>query len=729
MKKGFLLTAFFFIASLQADPLNVDLPEIWDTNCSAPCTPVTPCPLPVGTERIEAHFLNPHYCDGVLTTDQGGVLTGKELHIQARKFVYTRKMDATPPLCSVYCEGDLFIDFKGWVLTADAIFYDFISETGYLLNGKTASPPWFVGGKEMQIGPGGKLRVLDGYITTSEGKDQRDLLILTRDLVLNQNQIASAKGVHFKLFDNTLFWLPYMKLNLNKRLNRSPFAIKFGWGRYLDSHVSLLYNFLNYNDLKGTARLDGFFKHGLGAGIDTFYNPKWRYTEFYTRNYWAHDLAIDDPQTRDRYRFAGTFFDRYFYDTLSVKALYDFVSDGQMAYDFRTRDYDLKTAGDTCLNIRHENPKWIANLFSRVQVNSFQSVNQELPSFYLHLHPYEIPSTGVVVESDLSAAYLDYVFSDDVSPRRNFHGGRIATTPNIYRPFAVGPVTATPLAGLIGIYYTNSPGRGDVGQLLGKFGCSLETEASRTFGCVRHIMEPYVHYTYLTKPRVSLPDHYIFSIADGWNQLNQIRFGWKNSFFLKSKRGIHRFFWYDIWANAFLGASTLPNAIPTGFFDCEIRPIRPLSFNLVSGYSFAFHNPYYLNAHLDWTFSEHFAVGFGYHGRSRYYIRKADFYNFILDVTRSPASILASPLSDRRQTFLFRTFVRPTPDLTAEFDLRRGWDRPNQPTYLEYMLNLGTVLFQHWRFNFIIEHREADMRYSLSLKLDPGAPSKGKFCR
>lgn len=721
-----LVFGFLISAALFADELDVDLPDLWYEECET-CVPKPPCPC---FDQVEARLRFPEYKEGVLTTEEGGVLTGKNIRIQARRIVYTKQERHDPPLCNVYCEGDLLIDFKGWTLSADAIFYDFMTDTGYLLNGRTASPPWFVGGREMCIDSNGELIVIDGYITTSEGKDQRDVQVLAKKLILTRNRIASVNNAQVRILNTPVMWLPKLKLNL-KKLGRSPFGVRFGWGRFMDPYLSVIYNFLDWNDLKAMARIDGFFRHGVGAGIDTQFDPAWSDAAFYTRNYWVHDLAIDDPSTRNRWRYQGTYANRHWDDSLTIKAQYDFVSDGQMAYTYRTKDFDLKTAGSTQFEIRKKEPEYIANLFSVIQVNRFQSVNQQLPSFLFNLHPVEIPKTGIIVDGDFTASYMNYVFSTDVTPRSNFNAGRVSACPTLSRPFQTNSSSITPFVGLIAIYYSDSPASNQVGQAVGKFGVNAETSLYNTYGCVKHVMEPYVHYTYLSEPASNLPNHYIFSIDDGLNRLNQLKFGLEHSFFTK-KGCLDRKLWFDVWANAFFNQTALPVSIPTGFFDLEYKPIPAIAFAVRSGYSFAYHNPYYLNSSFDWTFNENFAIGLAYRGRSRYYIRKEDFNNFILDVTRTADELLATPLSDKRQTFLFRTFIRPIPEVSAKFDLRYGWDRvvgsatgpQKQDNYWEYRLDLATILFQHWIFNFVIEHNESAMRYSCSLKLPPPPPTK-----
>ncbi len=700
------------------------LPELWYEECD-PCVEKV-CPLdlpcPENFGHVEANLIDPVFRDGMLTTNQGGVLKAPKIRIQAKNISYITQPRRDPPLCNVSCEGDLLIEYGCWVITADAIFYDFLSETGYILNGNTASLPWFIGGREMTIDSGGELIVHDGFITTSEGKGQKDPCVCAKRLTLTKNRVVAASSVHFKVMKASWLYLPKVKMNL-KKLSRSPLSVKFGWGRFMDPYLSLVYNFMDWNDFKAMARLDGFFRHGVGVGIDTLFDPEWSDAALYTRNYWVHDLAIDDPTTRNRWRYQGTYANRHWEEALTIKAQYDFVSDGQMAYTYRTKDFDLKTAGATKILVRNQEDDFIANLQAVIQVNRFQSVNQQLPSYTLNVKPKEMGSTGIIYSGEATAAYLNYVFSNQVTPRTNFNGGRFSACPNFARPFKSRFGTATPSAGVIAIYYLGSPGANQVGQAVGKFGLDLDSSLHKNFGFLKHVAEPYMHYSYYTNPASNLDEHFIFSIDDGLTRLNQLRFGFANSFYLK-KYCPQTWLWFDVWANAFFNQSALPVAIPTGFFDMDFRPIPWMTFSVRSGYSFAYHNPYYLSSYLDWTLNENFAVGFGYRARSRYYIRKEDFNNFMIDVTRTAEEILATPLSDRRQIFLFRTFIRPLPGITAKFDMRNGWNRVNQGPFAEYKLDLGTVLFQHWAFNFVIEHNEADMRYSCSLQLPPPPPTR-----
>lgn len=707
--KFFLI--LLFLVPLYADDLTLDPPQIQGFSYQA--APPPPCPPEM---QVIVDLVDPVYTNGVLTTESGGVLLGPDLRIQAQQITYTRQLEGDCPVFNVTCSGNLLIDYKEWVLCGDTLYYDFITKRGVLTNGRTASPPWYVIGREFLLEEEGDLIILDGVITTSEGEVE-DLSITAARIALSPGGVISAKHINARINEIPVFWLPFIKLDVNN-IGRSPFAVQFGWQGFLGSYLSVLYRFLSWGDFEATARIDGFLGRGVGFGIETAFAPEESAARWFSRNYYAHDIPLDDPGRHDRYRFQGTYFNQI--GGWTFDGLYDFVSDAEMAADYTTQDFALTTAGETRLAIRRKTNAWLASLFTRVRVNDFQSINQELPSFQLQLHPFEIPRTGILFEHTFQASYLDYVFSEDVRHGKNFSSGRVATHPFFYRPTFFGPLTVTPEAGFMGIAYSQSPLGKSRGQALGEFGVKLETVLTKCSVDWKHVVEPYLHYTYLTKPAVSPHDHYIFSIQDGWDRLNQLRFGVKNSFFLKTPGCLVRPLWVELWANAFFDTPTIPVVIPRGYLNLEWLPFDRLALGMEGGWNFRDKQLDYTNARIDYTLNENVAFGIEYRHRSRYDWRKADFYNFILESFHSQSELLHSPLSDRRDTLLFRIFTRPTPDWIATFDFRHGWNREHQRSYFEYHIECGRILFQHWRCTLSYEKLEADDRFRVSLLMLPG---------
>ncbi len=703
-RKFFLLACYFlFTSCFSAEPESAPFPS---------------------ADAVVVDLIDPIYSNGILTTEQGGVLLADGLRIQAEKITYIKQLDAEVPVFTVKCEGNLLIDYHTWVLTGDTFFYDFFKQEGVVQNGRTAVLPWFMGGEEIQLQPNGNLIVINGFLTTSEG-DVADLVLCSPYICLSSDQVITAKHIHVKVNQIPIFWFPFLSLDINA-LNNCPFSVKFGWQGFMGSYVSFLYKFISWRDLRATARFDAFFGKGVGFGIETAYTPKYRPLKLCTRNYYAHDIALDDPKRHDRYRFQGTYLDCFWGTT--AEGTYDVVSDAEMAADYTNLDFNLPTAGRTQLLLRTKQRDWIASLFTRVRVNTFQSINQELPSFQLNLRPWLIPYTGMIFQNTVRASYLSYVFSEAVVHAHDFASGRFSIHPFVYRPFIFPTCTLTPEAGLTGIGYTNSRLGKAAGQMFGILGARLD---STLYSCNlkwKHAIEPYLHYTYITHPSAGPDDHYIFTIDDGWNRLNQLRFGVRNSWFTKVPYGVARPFWVDLWANAFFATKTIPEVVPKAYLNAEWLPSEYIFVAMNTGWNFQHRQLDFLNIRVDWTLNENLAFGLEYRHRSRYDWRKADFYNFILESTRSQAELLDSPLKDRNDMLLFRIFTRLSPDWTAKFQMRHGWHREFQSPFFEYKIDLSRLFFQHWRLTGSYEHREADDRVTFTFLLDPVPPPCNKAC-
>lgn len=717
------------MGALMADELTIDPPEILDSPC-APCLPPRCCGAPLialpqasVSEDVVIDLCNPIYSDGVLSTEEGGTLIAEGIRIQAQKIVYTRKMDSTPPIFSVCCEGDLLVDYGQRTLVGESLSFDFLTNSGILVGGRTALPPWYIGGDVVELCENGDILVHAGYITTSEGGEE-SVALRTPFLVITQDRVLTARNITFEVNHVPIFWFPKISLDLNQRFE-SPFMVTFGWGGYPGTHIGIRYQFLNWHDLNAYARLDAFLGQGIGGGIETEYCPADSPVEWYSRNYYANDLAIFDPKRKDRYRFQGTYFNRL-WERTTVNAAYDFVSDGEMAIEYNTDDFEINTAGRTEVELRTQDDFWIARLFADIRVNSFQSINQQLPQAIWTWHPFELGESGIIAENLVKMGYLSYAAADQIPDGPNFRSGRFELRPYLYRPFFLGPLTATPEAGFIGIAYSNGPNGEAVGQALGDLGLRFETALTNYYGCLKHTSEPYAHYHVLTTPRSSIDHHYIFTLEDSYTTLQLLRFGFRQSFFYKTNCAISRPLWIDLWANAFFDVHTIPQAIPKGYADLEWQPFETLLVGVDSCWNFEEKQLDFCNLRTDWTLSQDIAFGVEYRHRGRFAWRKADFYNFVLEAARNQDELLTTAISDRRSTFLARIVYRLNPDWTLKFVYRHGWNRliaeQTQPSYTEYDIEATTIVFEHWRLGFSYEAREADNRFAFTLKLAPSPP-------
>src|SRR6185503_19480339 len=333
--------------------------------------------------------------------------------------------------------------------------------------------PWQIGARTIRLLEDGSLDFEEGFITTSEGCNH-DLSINAAHINITCQKRLVTSPLHLKLYNTTIALLPSFTLDLTE-LQRPALAVKFGWGGYLGPHVSLRYHAFSYRDFKAWLRVDGFLDHGAGFGIESALDPQCSPLAFYTRNYWAHDLAIDDPTKRDRYRFQGSYYNRFLDNKTIVQARYDYVSDAQMAADYNHESFNLNPAQETKLQIHHRENSFLATLIIEARVNSFQTVNQQLPTLECNLHPVRLPFTNCVFENYMKVSNINFVTSHDLINKTTEHAARLEVRPLLYCPLYLGAITLTPLAGLIGIGYSNSPEHHAQHQILAHLGAEATT--------------------------------------------------------------------------------------------------------------------------------------------------------------------------------------------------------------------------------------------------------------
>lgn len=173
MRFTLLILIGFFSIPLWGDELTVDPPQVWP----ADCIPCGRCAFPEDwcdswDPNLCIDLRNPIYDKGVLSTFEGGVLWGSNIRIQAQKIEYIRKLEDPLPQHSVYCEGNILVDYKGHTLVGNSFFFDFCTQTGFLLCGKTSAPPWYVEGEKICLTADGTLIIENGSITTSEAGER-----------------------------------------------------------------------------------------------------------------------------------------------------------------------------------------------------------------------------------------------------------------------------------------------------------------------------------------------------------------------------------------------------------------------------------------------------------------------------------------------------------------------------------------------------------------------------
>lgn len=681
------LTSLFLFSALAADE------EI----------PPAPAQAP-----LSIHLKDPLFKEGVLTTDQGGVVSAQGLRIQAKKIVYTDRIENGIAVKKIVAKGDLLMEFGGKAFTGKELEFDLISKSGALTHGKTYIDVWFIGGEKIELKSDGTYQIHNAYITTSESQDTT-WDIHAAAVRITKEHLLAANNIRFRFLKIPIMWFPSFKANLDL-FKDPPVRYKIIWDKWLGPRITMRYRLYSWEDFNLFFRLDYRIKRGPGSAIETEYYSKDQRTVFVTKSYAAYDQCVPDEHGRKRYRFQGLWDHASLDDQTHVHMTYDKLHDHKMPGDFKSEEFEINTQKETIFTLHHQEDKSFALFKFRPRINSFQSLNQEIPLLHLGIKPFPLANTGIISQNNSKAAFLDYVYDKNLANElHSRHAVRLETKNQLYRPFYMGPLTWTPNAGIIAIFYNNNPQHRSIGQAVATYGFDLNTRLSRAFGQQQHHLEPYFRYEGLSTPLANPHQVIIFNIQDGYTQFNALRMGVRN-YFYTATTSCEPSFSADFFTYAFFHNKRIPQTFPKAYTSLAYH--RP-SFALYStlGWNFQQNLLDYFTIRPEWTVNQNVAFAVEYRHRSRFDWRKSNHENFIVDSYRSIDQMLHSPMSDRRDTLLSRVYLQISPRWGCKFESHCGWGRKHEPSYQAERLEFSTNLTTAWRLRFGIENTPNDFRF------------------
>ena len=661
---------------------------------------------------LEVNLKDPTFTDGVLTTDKGGVVTAEGLRIQAQKIIFINRIENGLPVKKIIAEDNLLLEFSSKAFVGDKLEFDFLTNTGTLCNGKTYFDVWFIGGEKIELRADGSYHIDSAFITTSANNEAL-WDIRAGNVCVTQKDFLSASNIRFRITNIPIMWLPSFKANL-RLFKDPPVRYKIIWDKGLGPRATMRYRIYSWRDFNLYFRLDYRLKRGFGGAIETDYRTPDLRTVFVTKSYVAHDKTVPDETGQKRYRFQGLWDTCTQNGKTKVHMSYDKLHDPQMPGDFKSEEFEINTQKQTIFWLHHQEKHAFATLRFQPRINNFQSLNQELPTLLLGIKPFSIGNTGIISQNIAKAAFLDYVFADNLSPLLpSRHAMRIETKNQLYRPFKLGPVSITPNAGIVAIFYNNNPNNRSAGQGAVTYGGNINTHLYRGYGSTMHQVTPYLRYEGISEPLSNSDDVIIFDIDDGYHKLNLLRFGFRNSFYTV---GFEPCLALDFFAYTFFDGKSIHERIPKGYASMSWKKN---TYAIYSGAAWNFQENLldYFNIRTLWTLSEDFAFGLEFRHRSKYDWRKANHHNFIVDATRSLSELLNSPLSDGRNTFLTHFYANLSPRWACHFQSHHGWGRKKNQSYNAAKIELFTLLTTSWQLRVSFEHTPNNNRFGAGVAL------------
>ena len=620
--------------------------------------------------EFQVNLKDPVFTSGVLRTDQGGIITAPGLRIQAQSVEYTNKIENGHVVQKVVAQGDLMMEYQGRAFVGDKLEFNLVSRTGYLTNGKTFVDAWFLGGDKIELKEDGSYIIYGGYITTCESQDNTWEIRVDR-LKITPGNMLSAKDIRFRLINIPIFWLPKLTSNL-KFLKDPPIRYKITWDKSLGPRFSMRYRIYSWEEWNVFLRFDlrtkiaRHTKFGPGGALETDYHSKDERTVFLTKTYGAYDKIFPNERGNKRYRLQGLLTTTSQDQKTHFHLQWDKLSDHRMVSDFKSEDFEINTEKMTFLTLTHWEDRTFARLIFHPRVNRFDTLKQQLPTTCFGIRPFNLWNTGIILENHVNLANLDYTYATALDQKRlrTRRSGRFEGYHEAYRPIKAGPVNIIPRIGLHEIFYTNSPDRHQIGQLVFQYGGEINSRLYRNYEHFQHLIQPYARYFGLSRPQAALYQHFIFDINDGYQRLDQLRVGMQHVFYSFKKPAFLPFLEMDLYTYAFMGAHSFHKTVPKLYIDSSIH-VSHYTFNTHLCWNFDHQVLDYSNFQLLWTLSEDAALGCEFRHRSRYVWRKADHENYVVDFARSLHDLLESPMSDKRNTLLTKVFLRFSQDGTC----------------------------------------------------------------
>jgi len=716
-----LLISLFFPTSLFLQEPNAKLDDCsgWQETVALPPPPKV---KPELTESdVAVDLLNPHYQNGILFTDQGGIIRSKNLRIQAKSIQYIRRVENGKQVHRIEAEGNLMLQYHGRVYVGSELEYDFISKSGWIYDAKTFSSLWYVGGDKIQLNPDGSYKTENAFLTTCENTDSSWDLHAGRINVM-KNDLLEAKKMRLRFFKIPFLWLPSFKINL-KKFKEPIFRYTVNWDKG-GPRASVRYQLYSWRDWAFYGRLDYRLSTGFGGAFETEYFPPHKHIAFVTRSYLGTDKLENALDKQYRYRLEGALHATSKSEKTHTTLMWDKYSDVRMPQDFKQDDFEVNPAKRTVLFVHHQEDRAITALKVRPRVNTFESIKQDLPTLYLSARPDMLGRSKIMYSLWAKASYLDFIYSDQlVDSLPSLCSSRLEIRPLFYRPFHFGPLNITPHIGVEAISYgaSRSGHAKNLAALI--YGGSVTANASKDFENIRHVVQPYLNYQGLGHPTVAPDDHYIFSIQDGFHQINKMQIGIRNLLFSKDRCIPDPRFTADLYANAFFLDKKFPQMIPKVYLLLGWNAPF-VEFSIDNAWNFWHQVLDFSNTRLRLTVNENAAFTFDIRYRSRYDWRKSDHENFILDVTRFEDELLDSPLSDQRLTLLTHAFFRLTPFWECHLQSHHGFLRetqdnnpPRKHLYNEFKIDLYTWLSMNWKLRITYSHTISDDRVTAGISL------------
>lgn len=394
-----------------------------------------------------------------------------------------------------------------------------------------------------------------------------------------------------KVYGIPLLWLPifWKPKDENLGLLNITWGSDSDWGYYLQLAKRFVFN--DYPEFKIKLMTDLYEKRGVGYGGSGKIATEESATEFFayalrdrdryeTDDYDKYRIRV--PKNRYNFRLSNI---THITPRLDFRGVFEYSSDPYFRRDFFKSRYENDPQPATYWSLEQQFDRFSAAVYMRFQVNDFYSTVEKFPEVRIDLPRQEIFNTGLYYQGEAVSTYFRMRWTEfdyelyGYSPLKDYDTYRFDTTHFLYYPLSNRYFSFVPRAGVRFTAYSKTSERSvkedDLASMIaaakpqssGKYfftgyddkgdsdvrfaaelGFELSTKIHNTWQHVRspffeidglrHIMQPYINYTFISNPTLSRDHIYFFDESDRLDEENFFRFGLVNRLQTRSGSGI-----------------------------------------------------------------------------------------------------------------------------------------------------------------------------------------------
>ena len=643
---------------------------------------------------LDISLKNPVYKGGLITTDEGGIIQGKNLFIQALHIAYSKK-DGQEQLKAW---GELLIEIQGRTYRADEVTIDFTKRVIEASNGVTKDGDWYVSGEKIVCTFEGDGTFHNVVMSTSEN-EQDDWSFWSKETTLYSSDKVVAKPVVFYFEKLPLFYLPSLSKSLkdSNDLHLRYRVRNKGTTGLLMGVSCVIHETDTWNH---RALVDYNFPEGLGAGLHSEYDSHDdTKTTFRCLNYVAQSKNGISDWEKTRYRLQGSFSTFWESPNIHVDGMYDKLSDRKMQQTFKEHRVKGCVGGMTQLTLTKPEDSYIARLNSRVRINSWQTVREELPLFTINQRPLEVSKSGILFDEKFSTGHLRFVYPRP-NFRNNFSATRTELDQRITRPFSFSHVGITPWIGYRGVHYDRSPKGGAVVQAIGMGGGRLNTHLVATTATTTQTIEPYLDLYMSTSPRRSSDKNYIFDLQDSFARVCYYRPGVEHvTFFQPNTYGFQQSLFSEFYGTFFFNTPHLSSNKPRLHLQETWNMTEKAALKGAVEYDMRHRSFTFGSLLMKYTFTKKLAGTAEVRTQDKWYFRKIDKDNYDVESFRSPHKLLSTQLSDPRTVYILGLLWTLNPETSFGYTVTQGFRNRDIRRYLLQELSCDFLVRGSLRFH------------------------------